>query len=145
MIARAALSGLFLTVATLTGNAILQDWGANLAPLGESTVRGTATASTMPGDSLDIRIMIENATPGDAHPWHLHSGSCPRSGAVLGGEASYAAIDVGDDRAGSAQARVAVTLTEGGAYSVNVHRSANDHTAIACGDLQPVSGGGNVP
>lgn len=141
MIGRAALSSLLLVIVAVAMPTAAKDWAANLAPLGESTVRGTATVSTLPGDSLAIAVMIENAGMGDEHPWHLHSGSCPRSGAVIGAESSYPLIRVTDDRTGSASARVAAVLHEGSTYSINVHRSASDHTAIACGDLQPILDG----
>jgi hypothetical protein len=144
MIGRAALSSLLLVVVAVAMPTALKDWAANLTPLGESTVRGTATISTLPGDSLAIGIMIENARMGDEHPWHLHSGSCPRSGAVIADESSYPLIRVADDKAGSASALVAAVLHEGSTYSINVHRSPNDHTAIACGDLKPILGGGEA-
>ena len=123
-------------IVTLT----FKEWSATIRPLDGSTVSGTATAQPREGDSLLVTIRIKGAKAGDSNPWHLHSGGCDSSGAVLGDPARYAPMTIGADQAGEATASVRTTLTIGVPYSVNVHRSRSDMSVIACGNLRPVAG-----
>jgi hypothetical protein len=117
-----------------------KEWSATIRPLDGSTVSGSATAQPRDGDSLVVTIRIKGAKAGDTNPWHLHSGGCDSSGAVLGDPARYTPMNIGANQTGEATARVKMLLTIGVPYSVNVHRSPGDMSVIACGNLRPVAG-----
>jgi hypothetical protein len=131
-------AGAWCLVAGLTSalTLVAKDWTAAIGPVGNSMVSGTATATEVAGDSLAVTLSIVGAKAGDEHPWHVHTGGCDNSGAVLGEASRYAPLRVGADNKASGTARVRVRLMPGSAYSVNVHRSPADQTAIACGDLR---------
>ena len=118
-----------------------KEWSAVLSPQNGSTVSGTATAEPRMGDTLVVNIRIKGARAGDVNPWHVHSGGCDSSGAVLGDPSRYAAMTVGADQTGQATAKVKAMLTVGVPYSINVHRSPSDMAVIACGNLRPIAGG----
>lgn len=120
-----------------------KEWSATLNPLNGSTISGSATAQPAVGDSLIVGIRIKGARAGDTNPWHLHSGGCDSSGAVLGDPSRYAAMTIGTDQSGQATARVKAVLTVGVPYSVNVHRSSGDMTVVSCGNLRPLAGPNN--
>ena len=131
-------------VLALTATAVLslsfKEWSATLRPQNGSTVSGTATAQPLTGDSLVVTIKIKGAKAGDSNPWHVHSGGCDSSGAVIGDPSRYAPMTIGTDQAAEATARVKALLTLGVPYSINVHRSPSDMAVIACGNLRPVAG-----
>ena len=134
-------AGAVLAVAATAVLALgLKEWSATLQSQNGSSVAGTATAQPAAGDSLTVGIRIKGARSGDTHPWHVHSGGCDSSGAVLGDPSRYAALHIRADGAAETSARVKSLLTVGVPYSVNVHRSQNDMTVIACGNLRPVAG-----
>ena len=111
------------------------DWAATLTSVNNSGVQGTARLQSAVVGS-GVNISISGATPGAIHPWHVHSGSCANSGATVGPPDNYPLLTVGTSGGASATATIPA-LTEGNAYSVNVHRSPNDMgTVIACGDLK---------
>ena len=119
----------------------LKEWSAVISSQNGSTVSGTATAVPHAGDTLVVNIRIKGARSGDVNPWHVHSGGCDSSGAVLGDPSRYAPMTVGTDQSGETTARVKAMLTIGVPYSVNVHRSPSDMVVIACGNLRPIAGG----
>ena len=131
VVALAATAALVLT---------FKEWSAVIQPQNGSTVSGTTTAAPEAGDSLVVNIRIKGARAGDLNPWHVHSGGCDSSGAVLGDPSRYAPMTIGKDQAGDATARVKAVLTVGVPYSVNVHRSPSDVAVIACGNLRPIAG-----
>jgi hypothetical protein len=131
VIALAAMAALTLT---------FKEWSAVIQPQNGSTVSGTATATPTMGDSLVVTIRIKGAIAGDVNPWHLHSGGCDSSGAVIGDPSRYAAMNIAASQTGEATARVKALLTVGVPYSVNVHRSPGDMGVIACGNLRPIAG-----
>ena len=131
-------------VVALAATAVLalsfKEWSATLRPQDGSTVSGTATAQPIAGDSLAILIRIKGARAGDSNPWHVHSGGCDSSGAVLGDPSRYAPLSIGPDGSAEATARVKALLSIGVPYSINVHRSPSDMGVISCGNLRPVAG-----
>ena len=129
----------FLGVTVLMAVAF-KEWSAMIQPQNGSTVSGIATAQPRDGDSLVVEIRIKGARVADVNPWHVHSGGCDSSGAVLGDPARYTPMTIGSDGTGEATARVKTVLTVGTPYSVNVHRSPADHGVIACGNLRPIAG-----
>ena len=118
-----------------------KEWSAVLSPQNGSTVSGTATALPLTGDTLLVNIRIKGAKAGAVNPWHVHSGGCDSSGAVLGDPSRYAAMTIGADQSGQATARVKALLAVGVPYSINVHNSPSDMSVIACGNLRPIAGG----
>ena len=117
-----------------------KEWSATLTPQNGSTVSGTATAAPRTGDSLLVTIRIKGGKSGDVTPWHVHSGGCDSSGAILGDPSRYAPLTIGTDQSAEATALVKAVLTVGVPYSVNVHRSTSDLGVIACGNLRPIAG-----
>ena len=117
-----------------------KEWSAVLNPQNGSTVSGTATVVPLVGDSLVVNIRIKGATAGNLNPWHVHSGGCDSSGAVLGDPSRYAPMTVGADQSAQATARVKAMLAVGVPYSINVHRSSGDMSVVACGNLRPIAG-----
>ena len=112
------------------------DWAATLSSRNASTVRGDLKLqSAVVGSAANITIT--GANPGALHPWHVHTGTCANSGAIVGSAGNYPVLTVGTDGRASANATIGAALSEGSAYSVNVHRSSSDMgTIIACGDLK---------
>ena len=133
-------AGVLALTATAVVSLSVKEWSATLRPHNGSTVSGTATAQPLTGDSLVVTIKIKGAKAGDSNPWHVHSGGCDSSGAVLGDPSRYAPMTIGTDQAAEATARVKALLTLGVPYSINVHRSPSDMAVIACGNLRPVAG-----
>ena len=132
--------GVLALAATAVVSLSFKEWSATLRPQNGSTVSGTATLQPIAGDSLVVLIRIKGAKAGDSNPWHVHSGGCDSSGAVLGDPSRYAPMTVGTDGSAEANARVKALLSIGVPYSINVHRSPNDMTVISCGNLRPVAG-----
>ncbi len=112
------------------------DWAATLSERNGSAVRGTVRLqSAVIGSGGNIAIT--GATPGASHPWHVHVGRCGGSGSMVGSPGSYPVLTVGTDGTASANVTIGTALSEGTAYSVDVHRSSTDMgTIIACGDLR---------
>jgi hypothetical protein len=141
MLRRNAAGGMIGLAATAILALTFKEWSALIRPQDGSTVSGTATASPREGDSLVVNIRIKGGKAGESNPWHVHSGGCDSSGAVLGDPSRYTPIIIGSDGTGDVTTRVRSVLTVGVAYSVNVHRSPSDMGVIACGNLRPIAGG----
>lgn len=140
MLRRNASGAVVALAATAFLALTFKDWSAVIRPQNGSAVSGTATAEPNGGDSLLVNIRIKGGRAGDDNPWHVHSGGCDSSGAVLGDPSRYAAMTIGRNQAGEATARVKAVLAVGVPYSVNVHRSSADMAVIACGNLRPIAG-----
>jgi hypothetical protein len=143
MIRLNSAGGVVALAATAVLALTLKEWSATIRPVNGSTISGTATAVPGKGDTLAVNIQIKGGKSGETLPWHLHSGGCDSSGAVIGDPAQYVPMVVAEDLTGKETAHVRMTLTVGVPYSVNVHRSATDMGVVACGNLRPVAG--NVP
>lgn len=142
MMRRYSAGGVVALAATAILTLTVKEWSATIRPVDGSTVSGTATAIPGMGDSLTVNIEVKGGKSGETLPWHLHSGGCDRSGAVLGDAKQYEPMVVAEGNAGIGKgtANVVVKLTVGVPYSVNVHRSPSDMGVIACGNLRPVAG-----
>ena len=133
-------------VVALAATAVLvfsvKEWSATIRSVNGSTISGTATAIPGSGDSLTVNIEVRGGKMGETLPWHLHSGGCDSSGAVLGDAKQYDPMVVAEGPAGIGKetAHVVVKLSVGVPYSVNVHKSATDMGVVACGNLRPVAG-----
>ena len=133
-------AGVLALATTAVVTLSVKEWSATLRPQNGSTVSGTATAQPIAGDSMVVTIRIKGAKAGDSNPWHVHSGGCDSSGAVIGDPSRYAPMTIATDQSAEATARVKALLTLGVPYSINVHRSSSDMSVIACGNLRPVAG-----
>jgi hypothetical protein len=93
-------------------------------------------------DSFTATAEIRNDEPGSVRPWHVHFGACGSGGAIVGADADYPRMTIGDDGIGSASVRIGERLDPARSYHVNVHESDDNlDNIIACGDLEEVSGG----
>jgi hypothetical protein len=112
------------------------EWQATLTgQQGFEGVSGSSSATSQAGQTA-VSVNISGATPGAAHPWHIHSGSCESGGPIVGGAAAYPDLQVGAGGTASANATLSVGLDPTAPYFVNVHLSANDlATIVACGNL----------
>ncbi len=123
------------------------DWKAELAPVGDSGIAGSATVqtalpsmadTTMPAKAeFTAEVSIRGGTDGNKHPWHVHSGTCGTESAPIVGDASaYSPITIESSGEGKATATVNAEISPNGQYLVNIHRSPDDLTVISCGELK---------
>lgn len=135
------LAGLLVPAVFLTSIAATRvpvaDWTAKLAGKDGRKVTGSATVKpTADGKGVDVQVTIDGDTPGATRPWHIHTGSCAKSGGVFGGGRAYSPIIVDAKGHGEAKATVAATPADTTTYYVNIHDSAAAMSIIvACGDL----------
>ena len=120
----------------ITASRASAHWMATLAPVGASTVRGTATVHSM-NDRQTVQIQIVGGAPSGVYPWHIHSGSCADGmSPIVGAPQLYTALGAGGDGSASLTTDVPVALDGSQRYHVNVHASPSDMgTIVACGDL----------
>lgn len=112
-----------------------EDWDANLTSATNPSIRGTAEARVISGETT-VTISLTGAPAGVAMPWHVHEGSCGSGGPIVGSAAAYQPITIGNDGRATGSARIGVRLDEAKSYHVNVHEStSNLATIIACGNL----------
>jgi hypothetical protein len=100
-------------------------------------VTGQAMARpTADGTGTDITLSLDGDTPGAVRPWHVHTGSCAKSGGVVGSARAYTALTVDAKGHASGKATIAVPLADTSTYYVNIHDAASAMGIIvACGDL----------
>ena len=106
---------------------------------GKDGAKTTGSAMMMPtadGAGTEVTLELKGETAGVTRPWHIHVGSCAKSGGVFGGGRSYTPVTIDDKGNGSSKATLMVALPDTGSYYVNVHESAATMSKIvACGDL----------
>jgi hypothetical protein len=117
------------------------DWTTTLSTpstlAGAVQLRGSATWMR-DGNSSRVVVSIANATPGGAHPWHIHMGRCGGNGGIVGAASAYEPLEVNGDGNASETATLSVTFPYSGDYYVNIHASAtNMGTIVGCGNLAP--------
>jgi superoxide dismutase, Cu-Zn family len=100
-------------------------------------VGGAATLKEDAGSKqTDATVTVTNAAPGSVLPWHVHTGTCEKSGGIYGPPQAYTPVHIGADGAGTVSVKLPFTLPSSGTYVVNVHRSVDDlPTIVACGKL----------
>ena len=92
---------------------------------------------TKDGTGTEIAVTLADDTPGATRPWHIHTGTCEKSGGVVGGGRAYAPIVINDKGQGTGKATLAVALADTATYYVNIHDAAAAMGIIvACGDLK---------
>jgi hypothetical protein len=137
---RRSAGGVVALGATAVLALTMNEWSATIRPVDGSTIAGTATVLPGNGDTLSVNIRIKGGRSGETLPWHLHSGGCESSGAVLGDARQYVPMVIAEDLTGTETAHVRLKLSVGVPYSINVHRSATNMSVVACGNLRPVAG-----
>ena len=111
-------------------------WTGSLQPTGGSSVSGSARLS--PGASntqSSINVAVSGSTSGAVHPWHLHRGSCASDMGIVGSPDSYPTLGIGADGTGRVMIGLPFAIPTSGDHFVSVHRSPQDMTRIACGNL----------
>lgn len=131
--------------AALVGNSALlfaarpiSDYVATLVGKDGRKAHGSAIVTlTKDGAGTEVSVTLADDTPGATRPWHIHTGSCEKSGGVVGGGRAYAPIVINDKGQGAGKATLAVTLADTATYYVNIHdASAAMGIIVACGDLK---------
>lgn len=131
--------------AALVGNSALlyaarplTDYVATLVGKEGRKASGSATVTpTKDGTGTEVVVTLADDTPGATRPWHIHTGSCEKSGGVVGGGRAYAPIVINDKGQGTGKATLAVALADTATYYVNIHDAAQAMSIIvACGDLK---------
>jgi len=112
-------------------------WSGMVMGKDDSKIHGTATMKEGKDNTTEVMVTLTGDTPSTTRPWHIHVGSCTKSGAPLGGGKPYTPM-VGDAKgAAESKATLALPLPDSGSYYVNVHESStNMGKIVACGDLK---------
>jgi superoxide dismutase, Cu-Zn family len=126
-----------MMVGAIAWAAPLANWSATLAGLEGRKVTGTATAKpAADGAGTDVTVTLDGDTPGATRPWHIHAGTCTKSGGVVGGGRAYTPLAIDSKGHGAGKATLAVALADTGSYYVNIHDASSAMGIIvACGDL----------
>lgn len=113
------------------------DWTATLSGKDGRKVTGQAVAApTADGTGTVVSVTLEGDTPGAIRPWHVHTGSCTKTGGVVGGGRAYTPLTIDAKGHASGKATLAVPLADTTTYNVNIHDAAAAMGIIvACGDL----------
>ncbi len=113
-------------------------WAAAVKGTAGMKLHGSASVKgTEDGKQTMVDFKIKNDVAGSVRPWHIHSGSCAKTGGVVGGGASYPPITINAKGTGEGKATLAMMVPDTGSYYVNVHESAaNMGHSVACGDLK---------
>ncbi len=134
-----------LSAALVSNSAVLfalarpiTDYAATLAGKDGRKVHGTATVTpTQDGTGTEVAVTLTDDTPGATRPWHIHTGTCEKSGGVVGGGRAYTPIVINDKGQGVGKATLPVALADSATYYVNIHDAAAAMGIIvACGDLK---------
>ena len=133
-----AATGVLAALALSTPAAArLRDWTTTLA--GKDGRKVTGAAVVKPGANgagAEVTVTLDGDTPGATRPWHIHAGSCAKSGGVVGGARAYSPIVIDLKGHGGATAKLDVALSDTTTYYVNIHDAAAAmQTIVACGDL----------
>lgn len=135
------LTGLLIPAVLLSSLAAtptpFQDWTAKLVGKEGRRVSGAATVNpSADGKGTDVQVTIEGDTPGATRPWHIHTGSCEKSGGVFGGGRAYTPIAIDTKGHGAAKVTIPALMADTTTYYVNIHDSAAAMSIIvACGNL----------
>ncbi len=142
-------------VEVMTGDVVLDSrWTATLAPT--TTVRDSAAitgaptvtlggrGTLMPGNSSrETRAMISlfGATPGSAHAWHVHLGTCGNDRGILGSPDLYQSVAANTEGRGDVIVTLPFTTPNAGEFYIDVHSTGSSASpVIACGALGASTG-----
>ena len=142
-------------VEVMTGDVVLDSrWTATLAPTttvrDSAAITGAATVSLggrgtmMPGSTTqETRAMISlfGATPGSAHAWHVHLGTCGNDRGILGSPELYQPVATSNEGRGDVIVTLPFTTPNAGEFYIDVHSTGSSASpVVACGTLGPSSG-----
>lgn len=142
-------------VEVMTGDVVLDSrWTATLAPTttvrdsgaitGATTVTLGGRGTMMPGNtSRETRAMISlfGATPGSAHAWHVHLGTCGNDRGILGSPEQYQPITASNEGRGDVIVTLPFTTPNAGEFYIDVHATASSASpVVACGTLGASTG-----
>jgi hypothetical protein len=142
-------------VEVMTGDVVLDSrWTATLAPTAtardSAAITGAATVTLggrgtmMPGNtSRETRAMISlfGATPGSAHAWHVHLGTCGNDRGILGSPELYQPVTASNEGRGDVIVTLPFTTPNAGEFYVDVHATGSSASpVIACGTLAASTG-----
>lgn len=103
---------------------------------GMKTTGSAMMMATSDGKATEVTIDLKGETPSATRPWHVHSGTCAKSGPPLGGMKPYSPIALDEKGNGVSKATLPITVPDTGSYNVNIHESSTNMSKIvACGDL----------
>lgn len=107
-----------------------------LAPSPGFEVEGDADVEAL-DQGTRVDIDVRGAASNSMLPWHLHEGACGSGGAIVGDPAAYPPLAVDLDGTASSEADLAMALTPGADYHLNVHKSPSElETIVACGEVE---------
>jgi len=115
------------------------EFSVTIAGLSGSKIRGSGliTPSEKPTVAKTVvALKFDRDIAGAERPWHIHHGTCAKSGAILGGASIYPAIKVDAKGTGSAKLTLPIVFPDTGVFYLSVHESAKQMSkVVACGDL----------
>ena len=111
-------------------------WEGTLSPAPPGSVSGQVAAVSQFG-GIQASAEIRLATPGETYRWRLVVGTCAAPGRVVGGEALYPVLRVGEGRTAQAQTALPGELASGGSYAALVFRvqDGGAEERVACGQM----------
>ena len=111
-------------------------WRASLRSTNGTSMSGRATVTPSTSGGATATVSLQDATPGEVHPWHVHVGTCASGGGIVGPASAYTPLTVTGGGNANGTAAIPVTLDPAQSYHVNIHQSPTDMgTIVACGDL----------
>jgi Cu-Zn family superoxide dismutase len=134
-----AVAALLLTLSSSLAAMSLRHiaWDGMVQGKDGSKIRGLIEMVGGPAKgTTSAEVQYTGDTPGATRAWHVHAGSCSKSGAVLGSAGAYPALKVDAKGATKTKTTLRVQLPESGSYYIDVHDSpTNLGKLVACGDL----------
>lgn len=130
------------TSQTLQGNfrAILQSSGT----VGGATkihVDGSVTVISTGGENSTTRVRLSVNLPifNEQLPWAIAPGSCGNGAIAVAAVSKFGTIDVGSTGSGALEADLAIALTPGAQYHVEIYRAGQTLSdVVACTNLRKV-------
>ncbi len=128
-------------------------WSATLQPQNGSKVSGTATVEAKGADSTRFSVSVRGAPTNTTLNWHLHNGKCAEAGSIVGEQTSYPELKAGAGGTAESMVTLPVAPPSSGAFSIQVHRSAEgsgggaksddagamgSKALVSCGELKPL-------
>ncbi len=112
-------------------------WDGMVLGKGGSKIRGlTEMVGGKVKGTTAVSVSYKGDVPGATRPWHVHIGTCKKTGAILGGARAYTPLTVQPSGAAEGKSTLRLALPDSGEYYVSIHESlATMGTVIACGDL----------
>lgn len=99
-----------------------------------SPIHGSATMkSTADDKGTAIELKLMGVAASASHVWHVHTGSCTKSGAPWGGATNYKPIVADATGNGESKATIPQAVPDTGSYYVNIHEGSK---IVACGDMK---------